>query len=72
MKVVIEQEEDCTYIAYNTGGEHCVLIGTGDTVDEAKEDFFNTIEEVKESYVELGEAVPKELLSEVEFIVDVS
>ena len=48
MKVSIEKQSDGTYIAYNTDGEHCTLIGTGDTVKEAKEDFFNTIEEVRQ------------------------
>ena len=67
MKVRIEKQSEGTYIAYNTDGEHCTLIGTGNTVKEAKEDFFNTIEEVRGSYIERGEAVPAELSAEVEF-----
>ncbi len=72
MKVSIEKQADGTYIAYNTDGEHCQLIGTGDTVKEAKEDFFNTIEESKEAYVEMGKSVPAELTSEVDFHFDIS
>jgi hypothetical protein len=50
LKVSIEKQSDGTYIAYNTTGEKVTIIGTGDTVKEAKEDFFNSIEEVKASY----------------------
>lgn len=72
MKVSIEKQSDGSYIAYNTDGDHCTLIGTGDTVKEAKEDFFNSIEEVKSSYIERGDVVPEELSSEVEFGFDIS
>lgn len=72
MKVSIEKQSDGSYIAYNTDGEHCMLIGTGQTVREAKEDFFNSIEEVREDYVERGDSVPGELDSPVEFLFDIS
>lgn len=72
MKVSIEKQEDGSYIAYNTDGEHCALIGTGNTVNEAKEDFFNTIEEVKSDYMERGGAVPAELEGTVDFHFDIS
>lgn len=72
MKVSIEKQSDGSYIAYNTDGEHCVLIGTGDTVKEAKEDFFNSIKEVSEDYTERGQAVPEELQQEPEFHFDIS
>ncbi len=72
MKVSVEKQSDGTYIAYNTDGDYCTLIGTGDTVKEAKEDFFNSIEEVKESYKERGDFMPIELTSEVEFQFDIS
>lgn len=72
MKVSIEKQSDGTYIAYNTDGDKVVLIGTGDTVTEAKEDFFNSVEEVKESYLERGDSVPPELLREVDFKFDLS
>ena len=72
MKVSIEKQSDGTYIAYNTDGEHCTLIGTGDTVKEAKEDFFNSIDEVRSDYVERGDDVPAELSTEVEFRFDIT
>ncbi len=72
MKVSIEKQSDGTYIAYNTTGDKVQLIGTGDTVKEAKDDFFNSIEEVKGSYVERGEAVPSELTETVDFHFDIS
>lgn len=72
MKVSIEKQSDGTYIAYNTDGEHCTLIGTGDTVKEAKDDFFNSLEEVSSDYIERGQTVPAELTAEVEFHFDIS
>ena len=48
------------------------LIGTGDTITKAKEDFFNTIEEVKDSYTELGDEMPACLAEDVEFRFDLS
>ena len=72
MKVSIEKQSDGTYIAYNTTGEKVTLIGTGDTVKEAKEDFFNTIEEVKQSYIDLGDEMPACLSEEIEFHFDIS
>lgn len=72
MKVSIEKQSDGTYIAYNIDGEHCTLIGTGNTVKEAKADFFNSIEEVSSDYVERGQAIPSELTTEVEFRFDIS
>lgn len=72
MKVSIEKQSDGSYIAYNTTGDHVTLIGTGDTVREAKEDFFNSIEEVKESYAELGDMMPECLSEDIEFRFDIS
>ncbi len=72
MKVSIEKQSDGTYIAYNTDGEYCTLIGTGDSVKEAKEDFYNSIEEVSSDYVERGMAIPAELSEDVEFHFDIS
>lgn len=72
MKVSIEKQSDGTYIAYNKDGEHCTLIGTGNSVKEAKEDFFNSIEETKEIYHDLGEEIPSELYDPIEFNFDIS
>lgn len=72
MKVSIEKQTDGSYIAYNTTGDHVTLIGTGDTVAEAKEDFFNSIAEVTQSYRERGDFMPTELTEEPEFSFDLS
>ena len=72
MKVSIEKQSDGSYIAYNTTGDKVQLIGTGDTVKEAKEDFFNSIEEVKESYVSIGDSMPSCLDEDIEFRFDLS
>lgn len=72
MKVSIEKQSDGSYIAYNTTGDKVQLIGTGDTVQEAKEDFFNSIEEVKESYMELGDGMPACFSEDIDFRFDIS
>lgn len=72
MKVSIEKQSDGTYIAYNTTGDKVQLIGTGDTVNEAKNDFFNSIDEVKESYIERNEEIPSELTETIDFHFDIS
>lgn len=72
MKVSIEKQSDGTFIAYNTTGDHCTLIGTGNTVKDAKEDFFNSIAEVRESYQERGDFMPVELTETPEFRFDIS
>lgn len=53
-------------------GNTALFIGTGDTVKEAKEDFFNSLEEVSSDYIERGQTVPAELTAEVEFHFDIS
>lgn len=72
MEVRIEKQNDGSYIAYNTGDERFVIIGTGETVSEAKEDFFNSIEESKEVYEEKGFPIPEELKGEPVFHFDLS
>ena len=72
MKVSIEKQSDGSYIAYNTTGEKVQLIGTGNTVKEAQEDFFNTIKEVKDSYTDLGDEMPVCLTENIEFSFDLS
>lgn len=67
MEVRIEKQNDGSYIAYNTGDEKFTIIGTGETVSEAKEDFFNSIDESKEVYEEKGFPVPEELKGEPVF-----
>lgn len=57
LNVTIEKQSDGTYIAYNTNIDGLSLIGTGNTVSEAKEDFNNSMIEVAETYEE--NEVPK-------------
>lgn len=72
MKVKIEKQSDRSYIAYNITGESVTLIGTGDTVKEAKEDFNNSLTEVKASYENLGDKIPECLNEEMEFQFDLT
>lgn len=72
MKVRIEKQSDGSYLAYNTTGDQVTLLGTGSSVKEAKEDFFNSITEVKESYKERDEEIPAELSEPVEFSFDIT
>lgn len=72
MNVSIEKQSDGTYIAYNTTGEKVTIIGTGDSVKEAKEDFFNSLEEVRQSYAEIGDGMPSCLNDSVDFRFDIS
>ena len=45
-----------------------IIIGIGDTLQEAKEDFYEAYNEMKLSYTERGEALPDELVdTEFEF-----
>ena len=72
MKATIEKQSDGSYIAYNITGDRVQLIGTGESVNEAKEDFFNSIEEVKECFSERGEEIPLALTEPVDFSFDIS
>lgn len=72
MEVRIEKQSDGTYIAYNTKDEDFGIIGTGETVSEAKKDFFNSIEEVKETLKENNEEIPEALTGELVFYFDLS
>lgn len=47
--VNIEKDKDGTFIAYNVDESPYTLIGRGATVKEAKEDFANSMQEVKAS-----------------------
>ena len=57
--VTIEKEKDGTYIAYNVDESPYTLIGRGATVKEAKADFANSMQEIKESEEERGGGCPK-------------
>lgn len=70
MIVAIEKQNDGAYIAYNTESEKFTAIGSGATIAEAKEDFFNSIEEMKVIYQEHGDEIPAELLEDSIFRFD--
>ena len=72
MKVSIEKQSDGTYIAYNTSDNKVQFIGTGRTVKEAKEDFFNSLDEVLQTYKEIGDDIPASLNEEIDFRFDLS
>ena len=72
MTVAIEKQNDGTYIAYNTKSDKFTAIGSGATIAEAKEDFFNSVEEMKEVYQEHGDEIPAELLEAPVFKFDLS
>ena len=72
MEVRIEKQSDGSYIAYVPDSERFGIIGTGETVAEAKEDFFNSIEEIKETLEENNEEIPAGLLEEPVFHFDLS
>ncbi len=72
MEVSIEKQSDGTYIAYNTTGDHVTLLGTGDTVAEAKKDFRDSYQGVRESYESRGDFMPEELTEEISFHFDIS
>lgn len=72
MIVAIEKQDDGTYMAYNKDCGNFTAIGSGDTIAEAKEDFFNSVEEMKEVYQEHGDNIPAELLEEPVFKFDLA
>ncbi len=72
MIVTIEKQADGSYIAYNQEGEKATLIGTGETVKEAKEDFYNSMEEIRKDFQDCDDPVPADLLDEPVFHFDLS
>ena len=62
---IIERGEDGSYGIHAPELEN-VIIGDGNTVVEAKEDFLNSYNEMAESYIDDGQPVPEEL-KDVEF-----
>ena len=70
-RVVIEWGSDGTYSAYAPDMQNAP-IGTGNTAEETKQDFLNTVQEMREVYMEEGKTVPEELNAEFEFQYDIS
>lgn len=71
-KVSIEKQEDGSYIAYNTNVDGYTLIGTGNTVAAAKEDFNNSMKGVAEVEKERLGYVPDVFSNEPEFKFDLA
>lgn len=72
LNVTIEKQKDGTYIAYNINCDEVTLVGTGNTVSEAKDDFFNSIQETIEACKESGLPVPESLNEDPVFNFDVA
>ena len=72
MDVKIEKQSDGSYLAYVPDAEQYVIIGTGDSVKAAKEDFMNSLKEVQETINETDGEVAKELLSTPIFHFDLA
>lgn len=70
MNVIIEKQKDGTYLAYNKDGNGVSLIGEGNTVSEAKDDFFNSMQEVIDTCKETGIAIPSFLEEKPNFITN--
>ncbi|MDR0939539.1 MAG: hypothetical protein LBN29_09370 [Mediterranea sp.] len=71
MKVAIEKQKDGTYIAYNIEGDD-TLIGTGNSVSEAKEDYLNSMAEVRALCKSEGYKMSKVATSKPQFKFDLS
>ena len=69
---LIEKGEDGLY-GVNAPELKNVIIGSGENVDEAKEDFLEGYQEMVETYIEDGRPIPEELKDiEFEYRYDIS
>lgn len=69
--VTIAKDSDGSYIAYNEELQG-IAIGNGKTVEEAKEDYFNTLNEIKSIWEEEGKELPEICKEKPIFKFDVS
>ena len=58
---LIEKGKDGTYGIFTPKIQSCI-IGEGNTVEEAKADFENSVKEVSEAYMDNNEKLPDELI----------
>jgi len=58
---LIERGRDGMYTIFTPKIESFIL-GIGNTVQEAKADFENSVKEIKESYIDIKQSLPKELI----------
>lgn len=70
--VTIEKDTDGSYIAYNVDDSPYTLLGRGSTVREAKNDFMNSMNEVKASEIERNGTSAAILSTEPTFKFDLS
>lgn len=63
--IIIEKGKDGTYSVYPDKSD-IMMVGEGNSVEEAKADFLNSYKEMKEYYLESGKELP-EVLSDTEF-----
>lgn len=72
VQVIIEKGDDGTYSAYPATLK-TVIVGEGDTAEEAKNDFINSYDEIVAYYADSGDELPAELKDiEFEFRYDLS
>lgn len=72
MDVKIEKCADGSYIAYCPDAENYVVIGSGSTVKETKDDFDNSLREMRECAIESNGEIPEELNSEPSYHIDLT
>ena len=65
-RVVIEWGSNGTYSAYAPDMQNAP-IGMGKTAEEARLDFLNTVQEMREFFIDEGKTVPEELNAEFDF-----
>lgn len=70
--VSVEKDKDGSYIAYNIDDNGYTLLGRGNTVAEAREDFANSVKEVAESEMARTGTVPEILTAAPEYKFDLS
>lgn len=62
-EAIIEKGKDGMFSIYVNGMKEHGLYGSGKSVEEAKSDMFNALNEMIEVYKETGEKTPKELVN---------
>jgi hypothetical protein len=71
MKVAIEKQKDGTYVAYNIEGDG-VIVGNGNSVSEAKDDYLNSVEEVRSVCLKHGDTLPDTVTTKPQFKFDLA
>lgn len=67
INVILEKAKDGRIWAYTPDVEKAAINGSGETIDEAIEDFKEALEETKLAFNDMGEPVPDEIAGEVEY-----